>query len=63
MQRSDAQHHRAPRAGAETIVTLSGLYERVLEIQPNTALKTVILADIPDSKRTARFRCVAAHPR
>ncbi len=45
-------HELAPllrSAGAETIVTLSGLYERVLEIQPNTALKTVILADIPDS--------------
>ncbi|HSN75652.1 MAG TPA: long-chain fatty acid--CoA ligase, partial [Anaerolineae bacterium] len=36
-------------AGAETIVTLSGLYERVLEIQPSTALKNVILTDIPDS--------------
>jgi long-chain acyl-CoA synthetase len=45
-------HELAPllrSAGAETIVTLSGLYERVLEIQPNTALKNVILADIPDS--------------
>lgn len=45
-------HELAPllrNAGAETIVTLSGLYPRVLEIQPNTALKTVILADIPDS--------------
>jgi long-chain acyl-CoA synthetase len=45
-------HELAPllrNAGAETIVTLSGLYERVLEIQPSTALKTVILADIPDS--------------
>lgn len=45
-------HELAPllrNAGAETIVTLSGLYPRVLEIQPNTMLKTVILADIPDS--------------
>ena len=35
-------------AGAETIVTLSGLYGRVLEVQPNCALKTIILADIPE---------------
>jgi long-chain acyl-CoA synthetase len=45
-------HELAPllrNAGAETIVTLSGLYERVLEVQPDTALKTIILADIPDS--------------
>ena len=35
--------------GAETIVTLSGLYERVLEIQPKTAIKNIILTDIPDS--------------
>jgi long-chain acyl-CoA synthetase len=45
-------HELAPllrSAGAETIVTLSGLYERVLEIQPTTAIKNVILADIPDS--------------
>ena len=35
-------------AGAETIVTLSGLHERVLEIQPTTAIKTIILTDIPD---------------
>ncbi len=45
-------HELAPllrNAEAETIVTLSGLYQRVLEIQPSTALKTIILADIPDS--------------
>ena len=36
-------------AGAETIVTLSGLYDRVLEIQPNTTIKTIILTDIPDT--------------
>jgi long-chain acyl-CoA synthetase len=35
--------------GAETIVTLSGLYDRVLEIQPRTAIKNVIITDIPDS--------------
>jgi len=34
--------------GTETIVTLSGLYERVLEIQPKTALKRIILTDISD---------------
>ena len=35
--------------GAETIVTLSGLYDRVLEIQPKTAIKNIILTDIPDT--------------
>jgi long-chain acyl-CoA synthetase len=35
-------------AGVEVIVTLSGLYERVLEIQPKTAIKTIILTDVPD---------------
>ena len=35
--------------GAETIVTLSGLYERVLEIQAKTTIKHIILTDIPDS--------------
>ena len=38
-------HELAPllrSAGAETIVTLSGLYDRVLEIQPTTAIKTII---------------------
>jgi long-chain acyl-CoA synthetase len=35
-------------AGAATIVTLSGLYDRVLEIQPQTAIQHIILTDIPD---------------
>ncbi len=35
-------------AGAEMIITLSGLYDRVLEIQPQTAIKTIILTDIPE---------------
>ena len=35
-------------AGVETIITLSGLYDRVLEIQPKTAIKNIILTDIPD---------------
>ena len=45
-------HELAPllrSAGAETIVTLSGLYDRVLEIQPTTAIKTIILTDIPET--------------
>lgn len=35
--------------GTETIVTLSGLYNRVLEIQPKTAIKNIILTDIPET--------------
>lgn len=35
-------------AGAETIITLSGLYDRVLQIQPKTSIKNIILTDIPD---------------
>lgn len=35
--------------GAETIVTLSGLYQRVLDIQPKTAIKHIILTDIPET--------------
>ena len=35
-------------AGAEVIITLSGLYERVLEIQPNTSIKSIILTDVPE---------------
>jgi long-chain acyl-CoA synthetase len=35
-------------SGAEVIVTLSGLYERVLEIQPKTAIKSIILTDVPE---------------
>lgn len=45
-------HELAPllrSAGAETIVTLSGLYDRVLEIQPTTAIKTIILTDISET--------------
>ena len=34
--------------GAETVVTLSGLYDRVREIQPRTAIKRIILTDIPE---------------
>ena len=35
-------------AGAEVIITLSGLYERVLEIQPNTSIKSIVLTDVPE---------------
>ena len=35
-------------AGVETIITLSGLYDRVLEVQPKTQIKNIILTDIPD---------------
>lgn len=42
-------------SGAEAIVTLSGLYQRVKQIQPNTNLKTVILTDLSDHV-TALFR-------
>jgi long-chain acyl-CoA synthetase len=35
-------------SGAEAIITLSGLYERVKQIQPNTDLKTIILTDMSD---------------
>lgn len=35
-------------SGVEAIITLSGLYERVLQIQPNTSIKHIILTDIPD---------------
>jgi long-chain acyl-CoA synthetase len=35
-------------SGAETIITLSGLYERVRQVQPQTALKHIILTDIPE---------------
>jgi long-chain acyl-CoA synthetase len=33
--------------GTETIITLSGLYARVQQVQPQTALKRIILTDIP----------------
>ncbi|MFZ1768368.1 MAG: long-chain fatty acid--CoA ligase [Caldilinea sp.] len=35
-------------SGAEAIITLSGLYDRVKQIQPNTNLKTIILTDMSD---------------
>ena len=35
-------------AGATVIITLSGLYDRVRAIQPATAIRHIILTDIPD---------------
>lgn len=35
-------------AGAETVVTLSGLYARVREVQGQTALKRIILTDVAE---------------
>jgi long-chain acyl-CoA synthetase len=36
-------------SGAETIVMLSGLYERLAEIREHTAVRNVILTDVPDT--------------
>ena len=44
-------HELAPllrSAEAETIVTLSGLFDRVRAVQPQTALRQIILTDVPD---------------
>jgi long-chain acyl-CoA synthetase len=35
-------------SGAEAIITLSGLYERVKQIQPKTNIKTIVLTDLSD---------------
>jgi long-chain acyl-CoA synthetase len=35
-------------SGVETIITLSGLYDRVMQIKPNTSIKNIILTDVPD---------------
>jgi long-chain acyl-CoA synthetase len=35
-------------SGTEVMITLSGLYERVLEIQPKTQIKSIILTDVPE---------------
>ncbi|MFO7631619.1 MAG: long-chain fatty acid--CoA ligase [Caldilinea sp.] len=35
-------------SGVEAIITLSGLHDRVKQIQPNTAIKTIILTDLSD---------------
>lgn len=41
--------HQLYDSGTQTIITLSGLYERVAKIQKNTSLKHIILTDVPDS--------------
>ncbi|MBK8047923.1 MAG: long-chain fatty acid--CoA ligase [Anaerolineales bacterium] len=46
-------------SGVETIITLSGLYDRVLEIQPQTAIKNIILTDVPDYVGSLFRRSVA----
>ena len=35
-------------SGAEVMITLSGLYDRVLEIQSKTTIKSIILTDVPE---------------
>ncbi len=45
-------HELAPllgNTGAETIVTLSGLYARVRDIQPKTAIRNIILTDLAEA--------------
>ena len=45
-------HELAPllrSAGAEAIVTLSGLFDRVRDVQPQTAIQQIILTDVPDT--------------
>ncbi|MCB0080821.1 MAG: AMP-binding protein, partial [Caldilineaceae bacterium] len=41
--------HQLHDSGAETIILLSGLYERLKQIQDQTAVKRVIITDIPDT--------------
>lgn len=40
--------HQFSDAGAETVVILSGFYSKLKEIQDHTAVKRVIIADVPD---------------
>lgn len=40
--------HQFSDAGAETVVLLSGFYDRLKEIQSRTQVKRVIIADVPD---------------
>ncbi|MBE2239704.1 MAG: long-chain fatty acid--CoA ligase [Caldilineaceae bacterium] len=49
--------------GVTTIITLSGLFERVRELQPKTAIIRVILTDIPDMVGRLFRRSVAAQVR
>jgi long-chain acyl-CoA synthetase len=41
--------HMLQDSGAETIVIISGLYDRLAEIRSQVAVKNVILIDVPDS--------------
>ena len=41
--------HQLQDSGAETIILMSGLYERLAQIRDKTAVKNVIIADVPDS--------------
>jgi long-chain acyl-CoA synthetase len=40
--------HQFSDAGAETVVLLSAFYSKLKEAQPNTQIKRVIIADVPD---------------
>ena len=42
-------HHQLADSGAETIVMMSGLYERLESIREKTDIRNVIIADVPDS--------------
>ena len=41
--------HQLQDSGAETIIMISGLYERLQQIRDETAIKNVIITDIPDT--------------
>lgn len=41
--------HQLHDSGAETIVMLSGLYQRLAQIREQTAIKRIIIADVPDT--------------
>ena len=41
--------HQLHDSGAETIILLSGLYERLQQIRDQTAIKRVIITDVPET--------------
>ncbi|MEZ4710499.1 MAG: long-chain fatty acid--CoA ligase [Caldilineaceae bacterium] len=41
--------HQLQDSGAETIIMISGLYDRLQQIRAETAIKNVIITDIPDT--------------
>ncbi|MCB0197780.1 MAG: long-chain fatty acid--CoA ligase [Anaerolineae bacterium] len=55
--------HQLHDSGAETIITLSGLYKRVAQVRNNTALKHIILTDVPDTLRWPFRQLVARQVR